>query len=255
LAGPPGVGCRGGAELENVRILPAGDTAVVVEFGDRIDRALSDAVLRLARQVRATPPDGVVDVVPTFRSLLVHYDLLLTSGRSVAASLRALTAETDTVGRPRRRWTIPACYVPELAPDLDEVARRTGLSTAEVVALHARAEFHVYMVGFAPGHPYMGDLPNELALSRRSDPRLSVPAGSIAIASTLSVMYPAGSPSGWHVIGATPVRLFDLGWDWPSLLAPGDAVRFERIARQEFERIRAAVAAGDYRPETEEIAS
>ena len=236
-----------------MRFSPAGDTAVAVEFGDRIDRALSAQVLQLARRVRAAPPAGVVDAVPTFRSLLVHYDPLVTCGKDVVAALRTLSAPDDGQIRPRRRWTIPACYAAELAPDLDEVARRTGLTAAEVASRHAGTPFHVYMVGFAPGHPYMGDLPGELALPRRTDPRLRVPAGSIAIASTLSVMYPADSPSGWHVIGATPVRLFDAAWEQPSLLAPGDAVQFTPIEVHEFAAIRSAVEAGTFTPDSETI--
>jgi KipI family sensor histidine kinase inhibitor len=237
-----------------VRILAVGDTAISVEFGDRIDRALSDAVLQLAEQLRAAPPAGVVDIVPTFRSLLVQYDPCVTGGREVAAALRALDANVSREAQVRRRWTLPVCYAPQLALDLDEVARRVGLATDEVIARHAGTAFHVYMIGFAPGHPYMGDLPGELMLPRRTDPRVRVPEGSVAIASTLSVMYPAGSPSGWHVIAATPLRLFDPRWERPSLLAAGDAVCFERVPLGEFERIRAAVASGDYAPVAEEIA-
>jgi KipI family sensor histidine kinase inhibitor len=236
-----------------MRFLPAGDTAVLVEFGDRIDRALSDRVLALARALRASLPSGVVDVVPTFRSLLVHYDPLITSGQDVTAAIRALTEVASDRGRPRRRWTVPACYAPELAPDLAEVAERTGLTIEEAVSRHAGTEFHVYMIGFAPGHPYMGDLPGELALPRRTDPRLRVPAGSIAIASTLSVIHPIENPTGWHVIGATPIRLFDPAWEQPSLLSPGDAVRFEPVDLREFKAIRNAVEAKAFAPVSEEI--
>jgi KipI family sensor histidine kinase inhibitor len=237
-----------------MRFHPAGDTAVVVEFGDEVDRALSNEVLRLARQLRAAPPPGIVEVVPTFRSLLVHYDPLITSGKDVIA---AIHGGMDALGgqvHPRRRWTIPACYAPQFALDLAEVGERTGLGAEEVVAGHVQTPFHVYMIGFSPGHPYLGDLPDELALPRRTDPRLRVPAGSIAIASTLSVIHPTENPSGWHVIGATPICLFDVQWEQPSLLAPGDAVQFVPIGMPEFEAIRAAVAAGTYQPVSEEIA-
>ena len=237
-----------------MRFLPAGDTAVVVEFGDRVDRTLSDEVLRLARQLRAAPPPGVVEVVPTFRSLLVHYDPLVTSGSDVIAAIRGGTGEPGGEARPRRRWTIPACYAPQFALDLAEVGEQTGLAAEEVVARHVQTPFHVYMIGFSPGHPYLGDLPEELSLPRRVDPRLRVPAGSIAIASTLSVIHPTENPSGWHVIGATPICLFGVQWEQPSLLAPGDAVRFEPIGISEFEAIRSAVAADEYRPVSEEIA-
>jgi KipI family sensor histidine kinase inhibitor len=238
-----------------MRFLPAGDTAVVVEFGDGIDRALSSRVLALARALREAPPAGVVGVVPTFRSLLVHYDPLVTSGTDVVAAMRGHADVEGGRGGPRRRWTIPACYAGALAPDLDDVAERTGLATHEVVARHAGTEFHVYMIGFAPGHPYMGDLPEELALPRLPEPRLRVPAGSIAIASTLSVIHPTENPTGWRVIGAAPVRLFDPAWERPSLLAPGDAVRFEPVGLREFEAIRSAVEARSYTPASEEIAS
>jgi len=238
-----------------VRFLPAGDTGVVVEFGDRIDRALSDRVLRLARRLGAASPAGVIEVVPTFRSLLVHYDPLATSGRDVVAAIRGLAMADGDGGRRRRRWTLPACYAPDVAPDLAEVASRTGLSAADVVARHAGTAFHVYMIGFAPGHPYLGDLPDELALPRRPDPRLRVAAGSIAIASTLSVIHPTENPSGWHVIGATPVRLFDPAREQPSLLAPGDVVRFAPVELTEFAALRAAAAAGTFMPTCEEIAA
>jgi KipI family sensor histidine kinase inhibitor len=238
-----------------VRVIAAGDTAIVVEFGERIDRLLSARVLQVARAVRIGQPLGVVEVVPTFRSLLVHYDPLVTSATSVAEAVRAtMAAVGDPAVARRRRWTLPACYAAELAPDLAEVAERTGLPAETVAAQHAATAFHVYMVGFSPGHPYMGDLPGALTLPRRSDPRLRVAAGSIGIASTLSVIYPADSPSGWHIIGATPVRLFDPASDAPSLLAPGDIVRFAPVDLHVFQALRAAAAAGDYHPPCEEIA-
>jgi len=237
-----------------MRFLPAGDTAVVVEFGDRLDRALSDSVLRLAWQLRATPLVGVIEVVPTFRSLLVHYDPLITSGEDVVVAIRNGIGAPGGKSRTRRRWTIPACYAPQFALDLAEVGERIGLDADEVVARHVRTSFQVYMIGFSPGHPYLGDLPEELSLPRRADPRLRVPTGSIAIASNLSVIHPTENPSGWHVIGATPIQLFNVRWERPSLLAPGDAVRFTPIGVLEFEAIRSAVAAGTYQPVCEEIA-
>lgn len=236
-----------------MRFLPAGDTAVVVEFGHSVDRVVSETVLRLAQRVKAAAPLGVTDVVPTFRSLMLHYDPLVTSGAAIIAAIRALGSTSEAAAVGGRRWTIPACYAPEFAPDLAAVAERTGLSADQVVALHAQTEFHVYMIGFAPGHPYMGDLPRQLALPRRSDPRLRVSAGSIAIATTLSVIHPVDNPSGWHVIGATPVRLFDPSWAQPALLAAGDAVKFAPIGVDEFAAIKSAVAADRYTPGCETL--
>lgn len=228
------------------RFLPAGDTAVIVEFGDRIERALSERVLWLSQRIGAMTIEGVVETVPTFRSLAVHYDPRLTSAARLVPAIEALLHEPVGVSLPGRLWHVPACYDARCAPDLADVAARTGLTTDEVVRLHAGTLFHVYMVGFMPGLPYMGDLPADLVLPRRKDPRVRVPAGSLATAMGLSVIYPLESPGGWHLIGATPIRLFDAGWGRPALLAPGDAVRFEPIAWREFTIVEQAVADGSY---------
>jgi KipI family sensor histidine kinase inhibitor len=136
---------------------------------------------------------------------------------------------------------------------LDEVANRTGLAPSEVVARHSGTPYHVYMLGFLPGFPYMGDLPHKLALPRRADPRLRVPAGSVSIATTLTAIYPHESPGGWHLIGATPVRLFDPARPRPALLEPGDVVRFEPIDPASFASIGKAVDSGNYEVANEPI--
>ena len=231
----------------SVRFLPCGDTALVVEFGARIDRVLSERVLRLNEAVRATRIPGVVETVPTFRSLMIHYDPLVTDSAAVTAAIGPLLEHVSAAARQTQLWRIPACYTERHGPDLEEVAQRTALGTAEVVRLHSGTHYQVYMVGFSPGFPYMGDLPQQLALPRRTDPRVRVPAGSIAIAAGMTAIYPVESPGGWHLIGATPVRLFDLSWQRPALLAAGDEVIFEPIDSAQFDEIQAAVAAGCYR--------
>lgn len=238
-----------------MRFLPSGDTAVVVEFGDRIDRDLSDRVLRLSARVRASNMPGVVETVPTFRSLMVHYDPLATDSASLIAAIDNLLDSRRSETKPVKLWRIPACYAVSHAPDLEEVAQRTGLSPEEVVGLHSGTGFHIYMIGFVPGYPYMGDLPEPLVLPRRADPRVRVPAGSIAIAANMTSIYPLESPGGWHLIGATPIRLFDLRWPRPALLSPGDRVRFEPITVREFDAVRAAVAADAYQVPCETIAA
>lgn len=238
-----------------VRILLCGDTAVTVEFGDHIDLAVSERVLHLDTLTRAAKLPGVVETVPTFRSLTVHYDPLSTSPAALCPRLEKLAGNARGETRPSRLWRVPASYATDHAPDLDDVARRTGLSTDEIVRLHTGMRFHVYMVGFAPGYPYMGDLPQSMVLPRRTDPRTRVPAGSIAIATTMTAIYPVESPGGWHLIGATPICLFDPGSSRPALFAPGDAVCFEPIDPREFDAIGAAVAAGTYRVPCESIAA
>jgi inhibitor of KinA len=235
-----------------MRFLHAGDAALVVEFGDRIDRELNERVLRLSARVRAARLNGVVETVPTFRSLMVLYDPVVTDGASLAADIEGLE-DSGEAPRQATLWRIPACYEGRYAPDLEDVAQRTGLTTDGVAAMHAATRFNVYMVGFVPGFPYMGDLPRSLALPRRTDPRVRVPAGSIAIASNMTAIYPVESPGGWHLIGSTPVRLFDLRAARPALLSPGDEVAFQRITADEFETIRAAVAADTYRVPSEPL--
>ncbi len=237
----------------NVRFLPAGDAAVVVEFGDHVSRVLNDRVLRLNTRVRAAPPQGLVETVPTFRSLTVHYDPLATDSARLIAAIRSLLDSGGGETRQARLWRIPACYATPHALDLEDVARLTGRSTEEVIRLHCSTRYRIYMIGFVPGFPYMGDLPPALMLPRRADPRTRVPPGSIAIATGMTAIYPLESPGGWHVVGTTPVRLFDPRRREPALLAPGDAVQFEVITAVEFEAIGAAVAADAYQVSCEAI--
>ena len=230
-----------------VRFLAAGDRALVVEFGDRVDRALSDDVLRLDASLRSTGLAGVVETVPTFRSLMVHYDPLITSRADLEQAIAGLLERRSGPRGDATLWRVPVCYDGEFAPDLAEVARLTGLTPSEVVGLHSSVRYHVYMLGFLPGFPYLGDLPEQLALPRRADPRLRVPAGSVSIATNLTAIYPYESPGGWHLIGATPIRLFDPARSRPALLAPGDMVQFEPIDPAGFATIRKAVDSGGYK--------
>jgi KipI family sensor histidine kinase inhibitor len=234
-----------------VKFLPAGDTALVVQFGERIDRELNERVLRLAASVRAADLAGVRETVPTFRSLLVHYDPGRARFTALCERLRELLDTESPLAVETRQWSIPVCYEPRFAPDLEEVADRTGHTPQEVINLHGSVNYHVYMVGFLPGYPYMGDLPEALALPRRENPRVRVPPGAVAIATNLTAIYSLESPGGWHLIGSTPVRIFDARWSPPALFAPGDSVHFSRISADEHDRLCADIAAGRYRMKPE----
>ena len=238
-----------------VKFLASADSAVIVEFGDRIDRAVSEQVLGLAARLRSSEIVGLIEVVPTFRSLMVHYDPLRTSATQLIAAIEhALTSKT-ALERKRRLWRVPVCYDRAFAPDLESVARETRLAPEEVVALHSGTRYHVYMVGFVPGYPYMGDLPEALVLPRRADPRIRVPPGSVSIATTMTAIYPVESPGGWHLIGTTPIRIFDPRASPPALFAPGDAVEFEAIDAESFAKIRSATERREYRPASTELAA
>jgi len=239
--------------MEFPRILDVGDTAFSVEFGDAIDRATNARVMNLRHAIqlahRAGAMVGLVEVIPTFRSLLVSYDPLVTSRRVMQTGILAMAAEcSQAPAATARIWRLPVCYDDDLGPDMDAVCRAAGLSRTELIALHGATEYFVYMLGFMPGFAYMGDIPERLRLPRRSTPRIKVPAGSVAIAGSLGAVYPWDSPGGWHLLGRTPVAFFDPARQPPSLLAPGDHVRFHAVERAEYEaacRDPARLAEGD----------
>lgn len=231
-----------------------GDTALVVQFGETIDPRLSDAVLALDAALAETEVPGVVETVPTFRSLMIHYDPLHTTAAELRRNIEPLIGQTNLAQRPARTWRIPVCYEHDLAPDLHSVAARIGRTADDVVALHSGATYHVYMIGFLPGYPYAGDLPPALVLPRLENPRVRVPAGSVAIATTLTAIYPVESPGGWHLIGSTPIAFFDAAREPPALIAPGDRIAFEPVGRTRYEEIRQAVADNGYEVPHEEAA-
>ena len=234
--------------MSEPRFLAVGDTALSVEFGEAIDRQVSDRVLALDRRLAAEPAPGMIETVPTFRALMIHYDPCAISFGELVDHVGQHLAGLSPRASAARIWEIPACYEGECAPDLTDVAARTGLGEDEIVALHTGQSFHVYMIGFLPGLPYMGDLPAQISLPRRENPRLRLPPGSVAITGTMTTIYPVQSPGGWHLIGNTPVPLFDLASPTPALLAPGDQVQFSAIDGPAFAELKAEIEAGRYRP-------
>jgi inhibitor of KinA len=229
------------------KFLNSGDTALLVEFGDRVDRQLSALVLALDERLAATKLPGVVETVPTLRSLTIHYDPTVTAHDGLRARIQTMLAGLEGRQAQGRSWTVPVCYDPAVGPDMDDVAKRAGRAAKAVAELHASGRYRVYMLGFLPGQPYMGDLPEALHLPRRENPRTAVPPGSVAIATTMTTVYPLESPGGWHLIGRTPVRLFDASREPPVLLAPADDVMFKPISLAEFERLEASARAGEWR--------
>ena len=222
------------------RFLAAGDAALVVEFGATIDPALIAAVQALDQAVAAASLPGVVETVPSFRSLMIHYDPLLTSSATLTEAIARLGYAEAGPKQDVRHWSLPCCYAAEFGPDLSHVAEATGLDTKGVVEAHAAADFTVAMLGFLPGCPFLSGLDSRFDLPRRTEPRTRLAGGSVAVAQTLSVIYPTESPGGWHLIGNCPLPLFDPGRSPPALLAPGDQVRFRPVDAAEHARIRAA---------------
>jgi inhibitor of KinA len=223
--------------MPDYRFLLAGDTAVVVELGNRIDLKLSAQVLSLARRVAELKIDGVIETVPTIRSLIIYYEPLRVSCTGLQEWIVEAIETLDRLEPAGRKWRLPVCYDPAVAPDLRYVARQTGLSRAQVVERHCGLTYHVYMLGFLPGLAYMGDVPTELALPRRASPRAKIPAGSLGIAGHMTCIYPMDTPCGWHLIGRSPIRLWEARRLTGALLAPGDHVTFEPVSLVEYERL------------------
>lgn len=196
------------------------------------------AVSALAAKIRAEAPPGLLELVPAGSALAIHFDPLASGAGEWQARIERWLGQLDAPdGESGRLVEIPVCYGGAFGPDLDDVARRTGRSAEEVVRLHAGTEYVVGMIGFAPGFPYLFGLPRELAVPRREEPRTKVPAGSVAIGGGYAGIYPKELPGGWHIIGRTPSVLFDPAASPPSLLAPGDRVRFVPVDEGEFRRL------------------
>lgn len=219
------------------------EDALLLRFGEQIDAALSARVLAAADSLQRQLP--ALECVPAYASVLLRFDPLTWLDDSidphqrlrdaVAAALRADGA--DRV--PAQEQVIPVCYGGAFGPDLDEVARHCGLSVAEVTSRHAAGSYRVAMIGFAPGFPYLLGLDAALAMPRRRDPRQRVPVGSVAIGGEQTGIYPGELPGGWQLIGRAPLQLFDVNAERPSLLTPGDQVRFRAIDQDTFERLQA----------------
>ncbi len=231
-----------------------GDTGFGVAFGDGIDRAVNAQVMALHAAIGAAALPGVIETIPSFGTLFVQYDPLLTGRADLEKAVRGMLPRLQARAHQGRLWRIPVCYEGDLAPDLAEVAERCKFSPEAVIARHQAGTFFIYMLGFMPGLAYMGGLDAALQLPRRSSPRLKVPAGSVAIAETMTTIYPWESPGGWHLIGRTPIRLFDAARAAPILYGAGDEVRFERISRADYAALEAGIAAGGFDHAALEIA-
>ena len=233
------------------RFIEAGDSALVVELGDAIDPAINDRVRGLMSALESRPPTGATDIVPSYRSLLISYDpFRIGCGQLIEAVEEAERGLEQAPPAEQRVLTLPTLYGGEHGPDIDYVAEHAGIDAEGVRALHGGVDYRVYMIGFAPGFPYLGGLPERLATPRLESPRLRIPAGSVGIAESQTGIYPSASPGGWRLIGRTPVRLFDPDRDPPSLVVAGDYIRFVPLeSAEEYEDMAARIEAGNYTPE------
>lgn len=228
------------------RYLAAGESALVVEFGDTVDPTIHDRVLALDAAVNIAKWEGVRETVPTYRSLTIHFDPRRLTTEALADALAGLDYATAPPRTRRQLWRIPACYDPPHGEDIAEVAAVLGLPLDRVIALHLGARYRVYMYGFAPGWTFLGGLPNELIIPRRAAPRPPAPQGSLLIAGGQALIAGCAMPTGWYGVGRTPVKMFDASRGQALLLGVGDEICFERIDPAAFDAMSMAAEAGEF---------
>ncbi|WP_375463889.1 allophanate hydrolase subunit 1 [uncultured Methylobacterium sp.] len=232
-------------DRDTLRLLDAGEAALVAEFGARVDPAVNDRVLALDEALRADPPDGVTETVPTYRSLMIHYDPLVLDRAALAARVTALSEQAGTRRAAPSLWTLPCCYDEPCGEDIAAIAGLTGLSVERVAALHAGATYRVYMYGFAPGFAYLGGLPEALAVPRRDRPRPPHAANALVVGGGLAAVGTVPMPTGWYVIAQTPARLYAPEQAQAFPVAPGDLLRFEAVDAGSFAALERRAAAGE----------
>lgn len=233
----------------NYELLPLGDSAIIIRLGHGIDEATHRKVGALTAYLEEHPFVGMIECVPAFASAAIHYDpvavkksrvssesIHATIYETVCSRLQLLlsAAELSSADTDRRTIEIPVCYGGEFGPDLSFVAAHNGLSEEEVVAIHTSGSYLVYMLGFAPGFPYLGGMSERIAAPRRQSPRTVIPEGSVGIAGGQTGVYPVATPGGWQLIGRTPLELFRPHKAVPSLLRSGDSVSFKPITKEEY---------------------
>ena len=238
---------------QHARFLPAGDVALSVELGDDISPETNRRVRYLSLAIQGESIPGIIDLVPTYRSVLVYYDPLRLTLPDLQERIRTLEEHLEKAGvQAPNLVEIPTVYGGEYGPDLGHVAEHNGITTEEVIRLHSGADYLVYMMGFTPGFTYLGGMSERVATPRLQTPRTAIPAGSVGIAEQQTGIYPTESPGGWQLIGRTPLQLFDPQRDPPVVIDAGDYVRFvpiDEIAYLELERqVRAGTYRADVRP-------
>lgn len=235
-------------DISHIQLFPLGDSALVVQFGDVISEKIHRQVRAFAEYVEAHPFYGFVEQAPAYTTVTIYYNPWLTSLKGkvnpyetvvelVEEMLKKLTTSAKAVKK--NIIEIPVCYGGDLGPDLPFVAEQAGLTIEEVVALHAAPKYLVYMIGFAPGFPYLGGLDRRIAAPRKATPRPRIPAGSVGIAGQQTGVYPMETPGGWQLIGRTPFQLFNANREDPSLLQMGEYVQFVPISQEEFHSLHA----------------
>jgi len=218
-----------------------GDCGIACDFGDEVNRSINTSVIKLFHHIRKEVSEGnlngVLNCTPSYNKLIINFDLEKTNSSEIMNFLKSVDFTKLNISQNSKTWTIPVCYDFEM--DLANMSKALKIDKDEIINIHLNTDFFVYMVGFIPGHPFMGDLDSKLFLNRLKTPRVKIPSGSVGIVEKFCNIYPYESPGGWNIIGRTPIKLFKKKDESnPCLLSPGDSVKFKSISKKEFETLK-----------------
>lgn len=232
---------------ENIKILAAGDSSLLIEFGKIISPDINRKIAAAVRLIKARQTPGVVDMIPAFCSLLINYDPGVISYEEIRERMKTILKIDVKADAARKRiYEIPVCYGGKFGQDLDNIAQHAGMSPEEVIQIHSSRDYLIYMLGFLPGFCYLGGLDERIHTPRLADPRLKIRAGSVGIGGSQTGIYPLDSPGGWQLIGMTPVKTYDPQREVPILMEAGDYIRFIPIDKNEFYCIKELVQSRQY---------
>ncbi len=233
--------------MQNIRILTAGDSSILIEFGKEINPEINGKITSLVQLMKEQHIEGVVDMIPAFCTLLVNYDPRVITYEEIRDRMeKLLKIETRASESRRRVYEIPVCYGGEYGPDIENIAEHAGLSVEEVIRIHSSRDYLIYMLGFLPGFCYLGGLDERIHTPRLANPRIKINAGSVGIGGSQTGIYPLDSPGGWQLMGMTPVKTYDPEREVPILVEAGDYIRFVPVDESEYKRVKELVERGEY---------
>ena len=233
--------------MQNVKIMTAGDSSILIQFGNAIDPDINAKIAATVQLMKEQHIEGVVDIIPAFCSLLINYDPRVISYDEMKTRMeKILSVEIAAGARKKKVYEIPVCYGGEFGPDLSTIAEHAGLSEQEVINIHSSTDYLIYMLGFLPGFTYLGGLDERIHTPRLANPRIRIPAGSVGIGGSQTGIYPMDSPGGCQLMGMTPVKTYDPDREVPILVEAGDYIRFIPVDRAEYDRIKEEVEQGTY---------